>query len=257
MEAHASPHCTELLLAKRNRQALILAYYMHSGDERILEGFGAGAALEAQTERISTDKRIDSLLSGWLENVSEKSTIDWKSSISAKEIANRFERVVSLMNLVDGRRPDTLLYAKQAGLKSLFEIPDETPVASPCCKVAVIGAGLSGIAIAKELSSQKIDFDIFDSQSAVGGVWARNQYPGCRADIQSLLFSFADDLDYFGFDQIYPTAKEFQSYLEHIVDKYGFRKQLKFPKSQLLGTEIFGRLTTSIECSKRLVAMLS
>ena len=226
MEAHASPHCTELLLAKRNRQALILAYYMHSGDERILEGFGAGAALEAQTERISTDKRIDSLLSGWLENVSEKSTIDWKSSISAKEIANRFERVVSLMNLVDGRRPDTLLYAKQAGLKSLFEIPDETPVASPCCKVAVIGAGLSGIAIAKELSSQKIDFDIFDSQSAVGGVWARNQYPGCRADIQSLLFSFADDLD-FGFDQIYPTAKEFQSYLEHIVDKYGFRKQLK------------------------------
>ena len=111
MEAHASPHCTELLLAKRNRQALILAYYMHSGDERILEGFGAGAALEAQTERISTDKRIDSLLSGWLENISEKYTIDWKSSISAKEIENRFDRVVSLMNLVDGRRPDTLLYA--------------------------------------------------------------------------------------------------------------------------------------------------
>ena len=226
MEAHASSHYSELLLAKRNRQALILAYYMHSGDESILEAFGTGATLETQTEKISTDKSVDSILSGWLENASKKTPIDWKNTISAKEIANRFERVVSLMNLVDGRRPDTLLYAKQAGLKSLFKIPDQTPLAPPSCKVAVIGAGLSGIAIAKELSSNKIDFDIFDSQSEVGGVWARNQYPGCRADIQSLLFSFADDLD-FGFDHIYPTAKEFKSYLEHIVDKYGFRKLLK------------------------------
>jgi 4-hydroxyacetophenone monooxygenase len=226
MATHDSPRYSELLLAKRNRQALILAYYMHSGDESILEAFGTGATLETRTEKISTDKSVDSILSGWLENISEKRQIDWKKTISAKEIANRFERVVSLMNSVDGRRPDTLLYAKQAGLKSLFKIPDQTPIEPPRCKVAVIGAGLSGVAIAKELSSHKINFDIFDSQSEVGGVWARNQYPGCRADIQSLLFSFADDLD-FCFDQIYPTAKEFKSYLEHIVDKYGFRKLLK------------------------------
>lgn len=78
METHDSPRYSELLLAKRNRQALILAYYMHSGDESILEAFGAGATLETRTEKISTDKSVDSILSGWLENISEKRQIDWK-----------------------------------------------------------------------------------------------------------------------------------------------------------------------------------
>ena len=78
MATHDSPRYSELLLAKRNRQALILAYYMHSGDESILEAFGAGATLETRTEKISTDKSVDSILSGWLENISEKRQIDWK-----------------------------------------------------------------------------------------------------------------------------------------------------------------------------------
>lgn len=59
-------------------------------------------------------------------------------------------------------------------------------------KVAVIGAGLSGIAAAAKLRAAGIsDFVVLEKASRVGGVWRENTYPGCGVDIPSPVYSFS------------------------------------------------------------------
>ncbi|MGA9872054.1 MAG: NAD(P)/FAD-dependent oxidoreductase [Rhodococcus sp. (in: high G+C Gram-positive bacteria)] len=59
-------------------------------------------------------------------------------------------------------------------------------------KVAVVGAGLSGIAAAAKLRAAGItDFVVLEKASRVGGVWRENTYPGCGVDIPSPVYSFS------------------------------------------------------------------
>lgn len=57
--------------------------------------------------------------------------------------------------------------------------------------VAIIGAGVSGLATAHRLLQAGIPFTIFESADEVGGVWRANSYPGSRVDIPSQLYSFS------------------------------------------------------------------
>ncbi len=57
--------------------------------------------------------------------------------------------------------------------------------------VAVIGAGMSGIAAAHRLDQAGIDFVVFDKNDDVGGTWLENSYPGCRVDIQNHMYSYS------------------------------------------------------------------
>jgi 4-hydroxyacetophenone monooxygenase len=46
-------------------------------------------------------------------------------------------------------------------------------------KIAIIGAGVSGIAAAISLQRLGIPFDIIERQSGIGGTWRLNRYPKC------------------------------------------------------------------------------
>lgn len=52
-------------------------------------------------------------------------------------------------------------------------------------KVRVIGAGYSGIYLGIRIPQRlrNIDFEIYEKNDAVGGVWYENRYPGCACDI--------------------------------------------------------------------------
>jgi 4-hydroxyacetophenone monooxygenase len=54
-------------------------------------------------------------------------------------------------------------------------------------RVAIIGAGLSGLLAAYRLSQAKVPFVIYEKNSEVGGTWFENTYPGCRVDVASPL----------------------------------------------------------------------
>jgi cation diffusion facilitator CzcD-associated flavoprotein CzcO len=59
-------------------------------------------------------------------------------------------------------------------------------------RVCVVGAGFSGIAMAIELRAQGIeDFTVYEAGPRMGGVWARNTYPGAACDVPSYLYSFS------------------------------------------------------------------
>lgn len=59
--------------------------------------------------------------------------------------------------------------------------------------VILVGAGVSGITQAAMLLEKKIvahdEIVIFDVQNNFGGVWEKNQYPGCACDVPALLYT--------------------------------------------------------------------
>jgi 4-hydroxyacetophenone monooxygenase len=58
-------------------------------------------------------------------------------------------------------------------------------------RVAVIGAGMSGLLTAHRLAQAGIDFVVFEKNPDVGGTWFENQYPGCRVDNPNHNYSYS------------------------------------------------------------------
>ncbi len=58
-------------------------------------------------------------------------------------------------------------------------------------RVAVIGAGFSGLGVAHRLRQAGIDVTVYEKNADVGGTWLENIYPGCRVDVPNQLYSFS------------------------------------------------------------------
>lgn len=57
--------------------------------------------------------------------------------------------------------------------------------------VLVIGAGVSGLAAAKELKDRGIPFVVVEKNDDVGGTWLENRYPGAGTDTPTHLYSYS------------------------------------------------------------------
>ncbi|KAJ6021061.1 hypothetical protein N7540_006565 [Penicillium herquei] len=97
----------------------------------------------------------------------------------------------------------------------------------PFTKVAVIGAGFSGLAMACQLR-RKLNCDdylIFDRSSAPGGAWWANKYPGCAVDIPAAFYSlsFAPNPN---FSKIFPPQAEILDYFNGVAEMYDVNRHL-------------------------------
>lgn len=87
-------------------------------------------------------------------------------------------------------------------------------------KIAIIGAGFGGIAMAIRLQQSGIhDFVILEKSNDIGGTWRDNQYPGAACDVQSHLYSlsFAPKKDW---SKRYADAHEIYTYLHDLMDQF-------------------------------------
>jgi len=60
-------------------------------------------------------------------------------------------------------------------------------------RVLIIGAGISGLAMAVRLDQAGVDYLIVDKNPDVGGSWHENVYPGCGVDTPSHLYALSFD----------------------------------------------------------------
>ncbi|MCW2528463.1 MAG: hapE [Pseudonocardiales bacterium] len=94
-------------------------------------------------------------------------------------------------------------------------------------RVAVIGAGMSGLAVAYRLLQAGIDFEIFERNSDVGGVWMENRYPGCRLDTSNFCYSYSfrqrDD-----WPHQYSMGSEIRDYFKQASRSLGVREHIRF-----------------------------
>ncbi|KUJ09108.1 FAD/NAD(P)-binding domain-containing protein [Mollisia scopiformis] len=112
-----------------------------------------------------------------------------------------------------------------------FELEDHPGDAVRSLKVAVIGAGISGV-IAGVLLPAKvpgIDLTIFEKNADVGGTWFENIYPGVRCDIPANVYqsSFAPNTQW---TEEFAQGAEIRAYWQNVVKKHGVYKYIQFKK---------------------------
>ncbi len=105
----------------------------------------------------------------------------------------------------------------------------------PAPRAAVIGAGLGGIAAARQLRDAGADVTVYERAEAVGGVWRENTYPGAACDVPSFLYSysFAPKLDW---SRRFAPQPEIRAYIEDTVDALGLRGSVRFGQRLVAAT---------------------
>src|SRR5207245_1683909 len=97
--------------------------------------------------------------------------------------------------------------------------------------VAVIGAGMSGIAAAHRLRQAGVTVTVFEKNTDVGGTWFENTYPGARVDVARRLsgYSFAQTTEW---PEFFSAQRHLLDYFRWCADTLGLRELIKF------GTEV-------------------
>jgi dimethylaniline monooxygenase (N-oxide forming) len=110
-------------------------------------------------------------------------------------------------------------------------------------RIAIIGAGISGIAFARVLNQFGHECTVFDKASRIGGIWAL-AYPDVRLQNSREQYTFCD----FPWPQApdqHPSAAQILNYLEAAVQHYGIDVRLKHNVTQLLEVDDGWTLTVT------------
>jgi len=95
-------------------------------------------------------------------------------------------------------------------------------------RIAIIGAGMSGILSAIQLVEAGLDeLVIYEKADRLGGTWRENTYPGVACDVPSHLYcySFEPNPDW---SQRFAPGSEIQAYFENVARKYDVEKFIRF-----------------------------
>lgn len=95
-------------------------------------------------------------------------------------------------------------------------------------RVAIVGSGFAGLAMAIRLKQQgDDDFVVLERAGDVGGTWRDNSYPGCQCDVPSHLYSFSFEPNP-NWSRTFSMQPEIKEYLRHCARKYGVLPQVRF-----------------------------
>ena len=106
-------------------------------------------------------------------------------------------------------------------------------------RVAVVGAGMSGLAAAHRLRQAGVEVVVFEKNDDVGGTWLENDYPGCRVDIQNHFYSYAtaQTPDWPQYHSPQPVLLE---YFRTCIERFGVAER-RFARSPRLDIRILQR----------------
>lgn len=101
------------------------------------------------------------------------------------------------------------------------------PQARARFRVAVIGAGMSGILTAIKLEQAGVPYVVLEKNDGVGGTWFENTYPGCRVDVANhfYCYSFAPNP---GWTEFFSQRAEITDYFERCTHDFGIRDKIRF-----------------------------
>lgn len=126
---------------------------------------------------------------------------------------------------VDDEHVDLLL--EQGGFqRSQPTLPRTVPIPATMT-VAIIGAGIAGIATALAVAQEGVSYQIFDRNDEVGGTWLTTTYPGIGVDTPSAYYSLSREVNP-DWSNYYPQGGEYQDYLVTLADKHKLREHTRF-----------------------------
>ncbi|WP_067243184.1 flavin-containing monooxygenase [Microbacterium resistens] len=116
---------------------------------------------------------------------------------------------------------------EQAGFATFVPTVPRTRSAPSGFRLAIIGAGMAGIAMAIAAKQAGIDAVVLEKQSSLGGVWNLNTYPGVGVDTPSRYYSFSFEVNR-DWTHPYPDGVQFRDYLERVARTYGILDDIRF-----------------------------
>lgn len=112
--------------------------------------------------------------------------------------------------------------------------PSATPLAQSWARagrqprIAIIGAGMSGIAaVVKLQKAGYTDITVYEKSDRVGGTWRENTYPGLSCDVPSRWYSFSFALKA-DWPHRYSFGPDIQAYMESVARTFGMTDKVKF-----------------------------
>ena len=96
--------------------------------------------------------------------------------------------------------------------------------------VVIVGAGFAGLYAVHRLRGLGLRVRAYERGGGVGGVWYWNRYPGCRCDVESVLYSysFSEELQReWSWSHRYAAQPEILAYLEHVADRFDLRRDIQ------------------------------
>ncbi|MFD9992037.1 flavin-containing monooxygenase, partial [Bacillus cereus] len=117
--------------------------------------------------------------------------------------------------------------ADQAGFDSFRRYVPVTRMPSSDVRVAIIGAGMAGIATAIALSRRGFSYTIFEESGDIGGTWRLNNYPGVAVDTSSVYYSYSYHQNP-EWTHHFPVGHQYRDYLHEVVRKWGVLDNVVF-----------------------------
>lgn len=155
----------------------------------------------------------------------------------------------AIANWLDGApvalaRPDNALLARMLSVSMGEAAPPEygeiiasdmgmashrlgkAPRAPTDFRVAIIGAGVSGICAAIKLRELGIACEIFEKAADFGGTWWENTYPGAGVDTPNHIYSFSFAQN--DWSRYFALQRELLDYFIDVADRHGLRQCTRF-----------------------------
>ncbi|WP_296450088.1 NAD(P)/FAD-dependent oxidoreductase [Phenylobacterium sp.] len=111
-------------------------------------------------------------------------------------------------------------------------------------RVAVIGAGMSGVLAAIRLRQQGLDFVVFEKANRVGGTWRENTYPGLACDVPAhwYTYSFARNPEW---GSLLAAGPEIFDYFQRMSRQFDVEQKIRFGDEVMKLEYLDGRWTVT------------
>ena len=119
------------------------------------------------------------------------------------------------------------MFLEQAGFVRPLPVLPQTGKAAASIELAILGAGMTGLAAAIQAKDRGFDFEIYEATGDVGGVWNLNNYPGVAVDTPAVYYSLSYEMNS-DWTNYYPVGKEYFAYLKGLVGKYDLGDKINF-----------------------------
>lgn len=198
--------------------AVRVALFQHTGDPEIA-ALPVAAQLDDEGRELLVSKAV-----AWLEK-------NATSDVLLPEPPE--DELRKLMNLATKEEMGDLEFEARRDLPAFKDFPwtatwtNEKPELPEGYKVAVVGSGFSGIAMAVQLELLGIPYVVFERQPEAGGTWAINRYPDIRVDTISITYEYSFEKNY-PWKEYFGRGADVRKYLDHISRKYGVYDNTKF-----------------------------
>src|SRR6195952_1759007 len=152
----------------------------------------------------------------------------WLEKNSSSEMATEppQDELRALMNMATGEQMPDLEFEARRLLPAFVEMPwtadwtDGKPELPEGFKIIIVGAGLSGLAMAVQLEKLDIPYVLLERQPEPGGTWSVNRYPDVPVDPISITYEFSFEKNY-PWTEYFGRGAEVRKYLDYIAKKYG------------------------------------